>query len=725
MSRRLRIAFALPGLHRVVRGAETALEQIASRLALLGHEVTVFGSGPARPERPYHYIRIPCIQREFFEKWPKFPCLRSHYAWEELTFSAGLLLRYRPADFDVAIGCSYPYINWILRRGPGEYPKHVFITENGDWMVESRAAEYRFFDCDGLVCTNPQYFAKHAERYFSALIPNGVDPDIFSPGERNRTAYGLPAEGPVALMVSALIESKRVIEGVRAAAKIPGLFLVVAGDGECRQQADDEAQRLLPGRYLRVSLPRDRMPGLYRCADVFLHMSRDEASANAYMEALASGLAIVTHDWEVTRWKMEECGYLVDGADELSVVAAILRAIDDKSAENVLRRRQLVQRRFAWSGIAEQYSTFLSQLCDPAFAPASANSPAGQLDDVGVVVIGRNEGQRLVRCLESVRGKTAALVYVDSASRDQSVANARRIGADVVELDASAPFNAARARNEGVERLKEIAPDVEYVQFLDGDCELRPSWLARARQEFNADMTIAAVCGRRRERFPHRSIYNRLMDLEWDTPIGPAKSVGGDAMFRLDPFSSARGFDRTVMAGEEPQLCLRLRHADWKIMRLDAEMTLHDAAITRFGQWWRRQVRGGYGAMDVYSRFRMDGERLFARQTQSTIIWAVWWPATVIVAGIVGLAAGGLEAGEIAAMILLLAMPLQIARLSAKAFVRGIPPRTALAYGALTMVSKLAWFQGQMQYRRDRMRGGKSRSIEYKQPAPRPAKAAQ
>ncbi len=248
MSSRLRIAFALPGLHRVVRGAETAFEQIAARLALLGHDVTVFGSGPPRPEQPYRYQRISCVRREFFEKWPKFPGLRSHYAWEELTFSAGLLARYRPADFDVAIGCSYPFVNWILRRGLGKFPKHVFVTENGDWMVQNRAAEYRFFDCDGLVCTNPQYFARHTERYPSVLIPNGVDAEVFSPGEGNRAAYGLPVHGPVALMVSALIPSKRVIEGVRATAKIPGLFLVIAGDGEGRQEVDDEAHRLLAGQ---------------------------------------------------------------------------------------------------------------------------------------------------------------------------------------------------------------------------------------------------------------------------------------------------------------------------------------------------------------------------------------------------------------------------------------------------------------------------------------------
>ncbi|MGD0462545.1 MAG: glycosyltransferase [Tepidisphaeraceae bacterium] len=723
MPRRLRIAFALPGLHRVVRGAETAFEQIAARLALLGHQVTVFGSGPPRPDQLYRFARIPCIPREFFERWPKFPCLRSHYAWEELTFSAGMLLRFRPRDFDVAIACSYPFLNWILRSGLGEIPKHVFVTENGDWMVQNRAAEYRFFDCDGLVCTNPQYFARHAQRYPCVLIPNGVDPDLFSPGQGNRTAYGLPAHGPVALMVSALIPSKRVIEGVRAAAKIPGLFLVVAGDGERRQEVDEDAHRLLPGRYLRLRLPRRAMPGLYRCADVFLHMSRDEASANAYMEALATGLPIVTHDWEVTRWTLEDCGFLVNCADEQATTAALARAIEEKSPEMISRRRQLVQRRFAWSSIAESYSNFLEDLCDPTFSPVPTDLSAEKLQDVGVVVIGRNEGRRLVRCLESAQGKAAAMVYVDSASDDSSVASAERIGADVLQLDASAPFTAARARNAGVERLKALAPGVEYVQFLDGDCELRPSWLGRARRELDADAKLAAVCGRRRERFPHRSIYNRLMDLEWDTPIGPAKSVGGDAMFRLQAFDSAGGFDASVMAGEEPQLCLRLRHSQWQLLRVDAEMTLHDAAITRFGQWWRRQVRGGYGAMDVYRRFEIGGERLFAKPTRSALMWAVGWPAAVIAAGSIGLAIGQPAAGRFAAAIVFLALPMQMARLSLRALARGAPPPAALAYGALTMLAKWAWFWGRIQYRRGQARGERSQLIEYKRPSPRPAGA--
>ena len=115
MSRSLRIAMALPGLHRVFRGAETAFEQIAPQLALRGHDVTVFGSGRSRPGDPYQFIHVPCVPREWFVHWPKFPCLRSNYAWEELTSLPGFLLKYRPGSFDATIGCSYPFMNWMLR----------------------------------------------------------------------------------------------------------------------------------------------------------------------------------------------------------------------------------------------------------------------------------------------------------------------------------------------------------------------------------------------------------------------------------------------------------------------------------------------------------------------------------------------------------------------------------------------------------------------------------
>ena len=77
---------------------------------------------------------------------------------------------------------------------------------------------------------------------------------------------------------------------------------------------------------------------------------------------------------------------------------------------------------------------------------------------VGAVAIGKNEGERLRICLQSLAKQVSRLVYVDSGSSDGSVELARSVEAVVVELDPRIPFTAARARNAGVERLTEIAP---------------------------------------------------------------------------------------------------------------------------------------------------------------------------------------------------------------------------------------------------------------------------
>jgi len=367
MPRRLRIAFALPGMHKVARGAETAFEEIARRLGAMGHEVTVFGCGEERAGEPYQFNHVNCVSRERFEGWPRLPLVRSNYAWEELTFAAGLLRHFRPGEFDITVACSYPYCNWLMRRGRGHNGskhslRHVFVTQNGDWMVQAKRAEYRFFDCDGLVCTNPQYLQRHQDRFRCALIPNGVEPRKFSPGQGNRAEFGIESDGPVALMVSALIPSKRVVEGIRAAAKVPGLYLVVAGDGECRDDVDSAGNALLKGRYRRLQLPREKMPELYRCADVVLHMSLDEPSANVYLEALASGLPVVAHDWEVTRWTLDGTGVLVDANDVGAVANGIWRAIPRRKEEDVRARRALVEQRFDWSLLAPRYAEFFFEL---------------------------------------------------------------------------------------------------------------------------------------------------------------------------------------------------------------------------------------------------------------------------------------------------------------------------------------------------------------------------
>lgn len=337
--------------------------------------------------------------------------------------------------------------------------------------------------------------------------------------------------------------------------------------------------------------------------------------------------------------------------------------------------------------------------------------------NIGVIAIGRNEGERLRRCLASLVGRGFPVVYVDSQSTDGSADLARSMGAEVVSLDLSIPFSAARARNEGFARLMRIAPEAAFVMFVDGDCEVVEGWPGRATAELTARPEAAIVCGRRRERHPEASVYNRLADLEWDTPIGEAQSCGGDSVMRASAFKEAGGFDASVAAGEEPELCQRLREKGWKILRLDAEMTIHDSAMLRFGQWWKRAVRSGYGAMDVASRFGRRG--LFVQQVRSARVWTVGWAGAVLFFLLcLALAPTGsrlTRAGFLLCSAAIASLwPLQVLRTARGIRRRSGDGRTALAYGWFTMLGKWANVCGQWRYRRDRAAGRNTRLIEYK-----------
>lgn len=324
---------------------------------------------------------------------------------------------------------------------------------------------------------------------------------------------------------------------------------------------------------------------------------------------------------------------------------------------------------------------------------------------VGLVIIGRNEGERLVRSLRSLsatRGAVvAAVVYVDSASTDGSVARAREAGAIVVPLDVSIPFTAARARNEGWTALVRHDPELEFVQFIDGDCELDPDWLAAGLAFLAAHPEVAVVCGRRRERFPGASPYNRLCDMEWNTPVGQAEACGGDSLMRMAALQAAGGFRSAMMAGEEPELCARLRAAGWRIWRLDAEMTIHDAAMTRFGQWWMRGVRSGFGYAQVWSGTRDTAQPLYGRELARTVGWGAVLPAAIFGGALLHPALGAAGFAVYAA---------QIARVA----LRTGPTRAfSWRYGALMVISKFAEFQGLIRFLR-RQGAKPASSIEYK-----------
>jgi GT2 family glycosyltransferase len=322
-------------------------------------------------------------------------------------------------------------------------------------------------------------------------------------------------------------------------------------------------------------------------------------------------------------------------------------------------------------------------------------------ENIGVIAIGRNEGERLKCCLRSVSAN-AVVIYVDSGSTDGSAQWAREHGADVLELDMSEPFTAARARNAGFKRLKQLAPNLQYVQFVDGDCELDVSWLQRAETFLGSHADVGAVCGRLRERYPEKSIYNWLCDKEWDRSVGEVDACGGIAMMRVKAFEAVDGFRDDLIAGEEPELCFRLRAAGWRIFRLEIPMTIHDAAMTQFSQWWRRIQRSGYAFAQGAYLHGTSPERYRVWEARRAWLWGVWLPLACLLSGLM-IGPWGYAAWLI--------YPVQVARQTAR---NQGPLGDRIVLALFQMLARFPEAWGEIKFTFDRLFRRRPRLIEYK-----------
>jgi GT2 family glycosyltransferase len=321
-------------------------------------------------------------------------------------------------------------------------------------------------------------------------------------------------------------------------------------------------------------------------------------------------------------------------------------------------------------------------------------------DSVGWVIIGRNEGKRLLRCFNSF--ESMAKVYVDSGSTDQSLFHGKALGFECIELDMTLPFTAARARNEGWKRLLQLHPNLDYVMFVDGDCEVALGWIETAIAHLQLHGNTAVVCGQRRERFPEASIYNLLCDIEWNTPIGLAKACGGDALFRVSALIQTDGYRSDLIAGEEPELCLRIRAKGWAVFRIDHVMTIHDASLFKFRQWWNRALRGGYAFAAGWWIHRAGPERLWSKELVRIGFWGVALPTLTL---------GIWYSSGATALLLLLFYPAQAIRLGYR--MRG-EAGPAMTRGSFLVIAKFAEAIGTLKFCIDLIRRKKSDIIEYK-----------
>ncbi|MGB7084706.1 MAG: glycosyltransferase [Phormidesmis sp.] len=327
---------------------------------------------------------------------------------------------------------------------------------------------------------------------------------------------------------------------------------------------------------------------------------------------------------------------------------------------------------------------------------------------LGVVAIGRNEGDRLIRCLESLKRylpETVPIIYVDSGSTDKSVAEAHIRDVNVIELDMSIPFTGARARNAGFEYLVEQFPQTQYVQFIDGDCELIPGWIEAATEALETSPKLAIVFGRLRERFPEASPYNQLADIEWDVPIGEVNACGGISLMRAEPVQAVGGFNAAMICGEEPELCIRLRQRGWRLRRIDADMAFHDIDMHRFDQWWKRSVRGGWAVAEGAAMYGTMPEQYMRRESISGWLWGAGIPL-----GAIALAwfTHGFTLAFFAAYLLLLFKIYQYRRQL------GDDSQKSLLYAFFCVISKVPQAIGQSKYWVNRWRQKPATLIEYK-----------
>jgi len=325
---------------------------------------------------------------------------------------------------------------------------------------------------------------------------------------------------------------------------------------------------------------------------------------------------------------------------------------------------------------------------------------------VGAVIIGRNEGERLKRCISSVLEQLETVAYVDSGSVDGSSACAAAMGVMVVDLDMSLPFSAGRARNEGLSQLCGMVEGLRYVQFIDGDCELCPGWIDRAVGFLASHEEFAVVSGRVKERNPEASVYNWLCDVEWRGSSGEVSSSGGIFMARVDAMTEIGGFDTNMVAGEEPEMCYRLRRSGWRVYALDALMTLHDAHILRFHQWWTRTVRGGLAYAHGYWLHRGDSEPHHWRENRRIVIWAMAVPLTAVLATLLIGPAG---------LFVLMLYPLQFLRQYAHGLALSGKPGKAASYALFNLLEKFPQCAGQLLFIRRLVLAEKPKIIEYKQ----------
>lgn len=319
--------------------------------------------------------------------------------------------------------------------------------------------------------------------------------------------------------------------------------------------------------------------------------------------------------------------------------------------------------------------------------------------DISFVVIGYNESAHLRACLESVRsadldGIRYELLYVDGGSTDDSLNIAASCGVDRV-LGGDRRRRAAENRNLGANDSRGT-----YIQFLDGDMQLEPTWPKRGLRYLQERSEVAVVCGRLREVNP--GYLFQVIQLDWVQREGAVETCGGAALFRREPFHEAGAFPEDVAYGEEPLLCWRIRNVLKREVHFWTEpMALHDIGFSGIRDYWRQYSRNGATYIEIAVRCAGTEDPYWTRDTITNFAWASG------ILAMLAFFAAGTDTLRIGLAILVFLVGVRKVVQTRR---RGVSWTIALGYTAHVYGSKIPLAYGQLRWLLERaLRGPESR----------------
>lgn len=358
----MKIAFLSIYNGTVNRGVETVVKELGQRLAK-NHEVHVYQNGNAEEEENYKVIQVKVLPVDLPNDTSSQRIRRSlyidYFSLKILLFTLKILPKLIQEKYDVII----PFNNgWqtVLCVLLKKFHKAKIVVSGQAGPGKDDAWALNLGPDAFIALTDVAFeWSKKAiwrKNINIVKIPNGVDPEKFNP---TITPADINLSRPVICCNAALVPYKRVDLVIKAVAKMGNTSLLLIGDGILRDEIDKLGNALLRGKYLRVSVPFEQIPGFYKATDVFTMVSESqEAFGIVYLEAMACGLPVVATD-DVSRHEIVgDAGLFVDPTN-IDEYAKSLRTVLETNFEN---KPRLQAEKFDWGKIAIQYSELFSSL---------------------------------------------------------------------------------------------------------------------------------------------------------------------------------------------------------------------------------------------------------------------------------------------------------------------------------------------------------------------------